>query len=317
MTSTIIVTGASGFIGSHLVDQLLAKGYDVIGIDNMRTGKKENLSNVRNNDRFRLLIADIRDDDLAIQISDDVDAIYHLAAISSVSTSIDDPLLVHDVNTSGTVKILELARALNAKRVVFSSSAAVYGDPEEMPIRENSTLKPLSPYAASKIAAEMYIRSYSSSYDIDSTILRYFNVYGPRQAYSEYSGVVSIFTNRALASEPINIEGEGEQTRSFVHVSDVARATILAGELNTAIGATINISGKNLISILHLANLMKENVQDCNSEIVHVAPRLGDVKDSIGSMERAQKLLSFTPLIPLERGLLETSEWYRSHQDTK
>ncbi len=317
MTATIIVTGASGFIGSHLVDQLLAKGYDVIGIDNMRTGKKENLFNVRNNDRFRLLIADIRDDDLAIQIGDNVDAIYHLAAISSVSMSIEDPLLVNDVNANGTVKILELARELNAKRVVFSSSAAVYGDPEVMPIQEDFALKPLSPYAASKIAAEMYIRSYSSSYDMDSTILRFFNVYGPRQAYSEYSGVVSIFTNHALSNKPIKIEGDGEQTRSFVHVSDVARATLLAGELNDAIGATINISGNDLISIRRLANLMKENVQGCKSEIVHVAPRLGDVKDSIGSMERAQKLLGFTPQIPLERGLQETSEWYRAHQDTK
>ncbi len=317
MTTTIVVTGAGGFIGSHLVDQLLAKGYNVIGIDNMRTGKKENLSSVRNNDRFRLLIADIRDDDLAIQIESDVDVIYHLAAISSVIMSIEDPLQVNDVNTRGTVNILELARKVNAKRVVFSSSAAVYGNPDEMPVREDFSLNPLSPYAASKIAAEMYIRSYSSSFDIDSTILRFFNVYGPRQAFSEYSGVVSIFTNQALANKPIKIEGEGEQTRSFVHVSDVARATILAGELKTAIGATINISGEELISILRLAQLMKENVQGCKSEIVHVAPRLGDVKDSIGSMERAQKLLAFTPQTPLERGLKETSEWYRAHQDTK
>ncbi len=315
--TNIVVTGASGFIASHLVDQLLLKGYNVIGIDSMRTGKKENLSDSMNNDKFQLVIADIRDDDLASHIDSDVDVIYHLAAISSVTLSIEDPRLVNDVNTRGTVNILELARESNTKRVVFSSSAAVYGDPEEMPVHEDFGFNPMSPYAASKIAAEMYIRSYSSAFDIDSTILRYFNVYGPRQAFSEYSGVVSIFTNHALANEPIKIEGDGEQTRSFVHVSDVARATLLAGELNTAIGATINISGPDLISILRLAQLMKENVQGCKSEIVHVAPRLGDVKDSIGSMERAQKLLGFTPSIPLERGLQETSEWYRTHQDTK
>lgn len=315
--TNIIVTGASGFIASHLVDQLLLKGYNVIGIDSMRTGKKENLSDAMNNDKFQLVIADIRDDDLASHIDSDVDVIYHLAAISSVTLSIEDPRLVNDVNTRGTVNILELARESNTKRVVFSSSAAVYGDPKEMPVHEDFGFNPLSPYAASKIAAEMYIRSYSSAFDIDSAILRYFNVYGPRQAFSEYSGVVSIFTNHALANEPIKIEGDGEQTRSFVHVSDVARATVLAGEVNTAIGATINISGKKMISILRLAQLMKENVQGCKSEIVHVAPRLGDVKDSIGSMERAQKLLGFTPSIPLERGLQETSEWYRAHQDTK
>ena len=313
MTTSVIVTGASGFIGSHLVDQLLAKGYNVIGIDNMRTGRKENLSEAMKSDRFRFMNADIRDDDLASKIDCEIHAIYHLAAISSVKMSIEDPLQVNDVNTRGTLNIMELAREVSAKRIVFSSSAAVYGNPEEMPVHEDSTLNPLSPYAASKIAAEMYIRSYSASYDIGSTILRYFNVYGPRQAFSEYSGVVSIFVNQALADKPLKIEGDGEQTRSFVHVSDVARATILAGEQETAIGAIVNISGTGLVSIKQIAQLIKENVQGSKSEIIHVPSRVGDVKDSIGNIERAQKLLGFTPEIPLERGLHETVEWYRTH----
>lgn len=317
MTTTMIVTGASGFIASHLVDRLLTKGYNVIGIDNMRTGRIENLSEAMKNERFQFLKADIRDDDLDSRMGGEADTIYHLAAISSVKMSNEDPLQVNDVNTRGTLNILELARKLNTKRVVFSSSAAVYGNPEEMPIHEDSCLNPLSPYAASKISAEMYIRSYSASYDIDSTILRFFNVYGPRQAYSEYSGVVSIFVNQAIGNLPLRIEGDGEQTRSFVHVSDVVRALILAGEKKAAVDATINISGTEMVSILRLAHLMKESIRDSTSEIVHVPPRIGDVKDSIGNIERAQKLLGFTPEIPLVKGLQMTAEWYWSNTETK
>jgi len=312
MTDTIIVTGASGFIGSHLVDRLLLNGHKVIGIDNMRTGKKENLSEALKNDGFHLLTADIRDTNLNSMIGEDIDTIFHLAAISSVTESIENPILVNDVNVNGTVNVLDMARKQNAKRIVFSSSAAVYGDPEEIPVREDAPLTPLSPYAASKIAGEMYIQSFSKSYGLDATILRYFNVYGPRQAYSEYTGVISIFVNQALVGNSIKIEGDGKQTRSFIHVADVSRATQLAGELKSGIGATINISGPSLISILQLAQILKENVDGCQSEIIHVEPRIGDVKDSIGNSERAQKLLGFSPEIPLERGLKETAEWYIS-----
>ncbi|MGY5879389.1 MAG: SDR family NAD(P)-dependent oxidoreductase [Candidatus Thorarchaeota archaeon] len=317
MTDTIIVTGASGFIGSHLVDQLLMKGNKVIGIDNMRTGRKENLSEATKNDRFQLLTADIRDTNLSNIIEEDIDTVFHLAAISSVKESIENPIIVNDVNVNGTVNLLEMARKRNANRIVFSSSAAIYGDPEEMPVHEDFPPNPLSPYAASKIAAEMYIRAYSKSYDMDATILRYFNVYGPRQAYSEYSGVVSIFVNQAIAGNPIKIEGEGKQTRSFIHVTDVVRATQLAGEIKTAIGATINVSGPSLVSILQLAQIMKKSIDECQSEIVHVEPRVGDVTDSIGNIGRAQKILGFSPEIPLERGLKETAEWYQSHQLTR
>jgi UDP-glucose 4-epimerase len=227
--------------------------------------------------------------------------------------SIEDPLLVNDVNVRGTINMLELARKLNAKRFVFSSSAAVYGDPEEMPVHEHCSFNPLSPYAASKVAAEMYVNAYSASYDIDSCILRYFNVYGPRQTYSEYSGVISIFINQALKDEPITIDGDGEQTRSFVHVSDVVRATILAGEQRTAIGATINVSGTELISINRISQIVKEQAKQSKSPIVHGPPRIGDVKDSIGSIEQAQKILGFTPEVPLDGGLQETIEWYRAN----
>jgi UDP-glucose 4-epimerase len=317
MTDTIIVTGAAGFIGSHLVDRLLAKGNVVIGIDNIRTGKKENLSEAMSSDRFRLLEADIRNADLSSLIGEDVDIVYHIAAISSVKESVENPMLVNDVNVNGTVNVLEMARRRNAKRFVFSSSAAIYGNPEDMPVHEDFPFNPLSPYAASKIAGEMYVHSFRESYNLDTTILRYFNVYGPRQAYSAYSGVVSIFVNQAMAGDPIKIEGDGEQTRSFLNVADVVRATQLAGELKPAVGETINISGPNLVTIKELARILKESIDGCQSEIVHVEPRIGDVRDSIGNIERAQKILGFSPEIPLERGLEETVEWYQTHLTIK
>ena len=308
MTKTAIVTGACGFIGSHLVEDLLVHGYRVIGIDNLRTGK---------NERFRLVITDILNDNLLEEIDERVNCIFHLAAISSVKMSIKDPIRVNDANVRGTVNVLELARRLKVERIIFSSSAAVYGDPKDMPVSEDVQYDPLSPYAASKIAGEMYLHSYNEAFGIDTTILRYFNVYGPRQSYSEYSGVISIFINQALANDPIMVEGDGHQTRSFIHVNDVVKATRLAGELEEARGAIINISGTDQISILELVDYIKQSVDGCGSEVVHKDARIGDVQDSIGRMERAQKILKFTPEIPLDQGLRETAMWYRTQQHSR
>jgi len=224
---------------------------------------------------------------------------------------------VNDTNVTGTINVLEMARKLEIKRFVFSSSAAIYGNPEKMPIYEDAPCNPLSPYAASKIAGELYIHSYNEVYGIDGTILRYFNVYGPRQAYSEYSGVISIFANQAIKNEPITIEGSGEQTRSFIYVEDIAKATLTAGERDGASEMTINLSGTESISISKLAHFIRENVEDSHSEIVNIEPRPGDVKDSIGSMERADKILQFYPEVQLEEGLRKTIDWYKTHQSSK
>jgi UDP-glucose 4-epimerase len=325
-TTTAIVTGVAGFIGSALAEFLLSRDCGVLGIDNFRTGKRENLSGVLGHSSFQLLEADISKETLRKEVADalkssnfksqSIDAVFHLAAISSVKESIENPAIVNSTNVSGTVNLLEIARKLDVKRFVFSSSAAVYGNPEKMPVYEEVPCHPLSPYAASKIAAELYIHSFNELYSIGGTILRYFNVYGPRQAYSEYGGVISIFVNQALNNEPIMIEGTGEQTRSFIYVEDVARATLAAGVEEKASNATINLSGSESISISRLAHLIKENVEGSLSEIINVNPRLGDVRDSIGSMERAHKLLQFYPEVQLEEGLRKTIDWYRAHQSS-
>ncbi|MFW9974144.1 MAG: NAD-dependent epimerase/dehydratase family protein [Candidatus Thorarchaeota archaeon] len=313
MTGSAIVTGAAGFIGSHLVDLLLAKGYSVIGIDNLRTGKMENLERARKERNFRFLKVDICNRRFPDAVHEDVDIVFHLAAISSVKLSVENPILVNDTNVHGTINALELARKCNAVRFVISSSGAVYGNPDRLPTNEDAPLDPQSPYAASKISAELYCTSYKNLYGLPTTIFRYFNVFGPRQEDSEYSGVISIFINQALRNETITIDGDGSQTRSFIYVEDVAKATYQGSQLEDSSSRILNLSGPESISILKLAHLVKDSVSDSTSDIIHREAREGDVKDSIGSMERTSHVLGFSPIVSFADGLDRTVAWYRSN----
>ena len=313
MDGKVLVTGCAGFIGSHLVERLLEEGHRVIGIDNMRTGIQSNMVSFSSHPKFSFIEADVCDPGLKSKLSSDIDLVFHLAAISSVTASIEDPIQVNRNNVAGIVNVLDIARALDVSRVVFSSSAAVYGNPEKMPIVEETPVNPLSPYAASKIAGEEYMKAFRETYGLETTILRYFNVYGPRQAYSEYSGVISIFVNHAIRSEPITVEGDGEQTRSFVYVTDVSRGTLLAGKTPQANGEVINVSGLDLMRILDVANKVKRAASSEGAKIIHGDPRIGDVRHSIGSMDKARSILGFTPEMPFETGLEHTINWFRSH----
>ena len=312
---TAVVSGAAGFVGSNLVDLLLQEGFSVIGLDNLRTGKKENLVDALENKKFNFVEVDIRSKDLLSIVRGPVEVVFHLAAISSVKFSIQNPEEVRDVNVNGTRNMLELTRQVHAKRFVFSSSAAIYGNPQSLPVREEITCKPLSPYAESKLAAEMECISYRALYGLASTIFRYFNVYGPRQETSEYSGVIPIFINQALQNNDITIDGHGSQTRSFIYVEDVTKATYLGSQLESESEHILNLSGSDSIGILELARMVKELVPDSTSTIVHRSAREGDVKDSIGSMERTSDVLGFSPTVPFKTGLDRTVSWYRLHQD--
>ncbi|MFW9863858.1 MAG: GDP-mannose 4,6-dehydratase [Candidatus Thorarchaeota archaeon] len=316
MVEMALVTGCAGFVGSNLVDHLLDIGYSVIGIDNFSTGLETNIESALMNPRFKLITASIMDDDVASQLDFEIDVIYHLAAISSVKQSVEEPLLVHNINATGTLKMLDLARLNRARRIVFSSSAAVYGMPGKMPVSEKSPVEPLSPYGASKLAAEMYLRAFHSTYGIETVILRCFNIYGPRQAFSPYSGVVSIFINNAIQNMPIIVDGDGLQTRSLIHIDDVVEITRLAGESYRAVGQTLNVAGGDIISILDLANRILALVPESESSIVHGPARQGDIKESIGSGERAKEILDFTPSVTLDDGLERTVDWYRNYLST-
>lgn len=308
---TVLVTGCAGFIGSHLVDLLLETGASVTGIDNFRTGKRNNISHALENPRFKLLEMDVCDKGLLQKVTESFHTIFHLAAVSSVKLSLEEPTLVHRNNVDGTLNVLELARTRDARRLVLSSSAAVYGNPARLPVDENAVVSPQSPYAASKIAAEEYLTAYSNSYGIEHVTLRYFNVYGPRQTCSEYSGVLSIFINQALSNRPITVDGDGKQTRNFIYVDDVARATHLASEANKARGETINISGSEAISVLQVAHLVIATIESTSSQIVHLPQRKGDPRDSIGSMIKARRLLGFVPQVSFGEGLKRTVEWHQ------
>ncbi|RLI49491.1 MAG: hypothetical protein DRO73_06245 [Candidatus Thorarchaeota archaeon] len=311
MTKTILVTGAAGFIGSHLVDHLLAQGHSVVGVDNLRTGREENLRGAMAHEEFTFLQADICDHDLVSRLPK-LDIVYHLAAISSVKLSVEDPLAVNETNVTGTVNILRAARELGVQRVVFSSSAAVYGQPEISPITEDAPIQALSPYGASKIAAEQYMHSFRNTYGMETVILRYFNVYGPRQAYSEYSGVVSVFINRALRGDRLIVDGDGLQTRSLIYVDDVVALTVQAATAPGISGEVINVCGAHEMTVLDIANAVLRMVAQTNSTITHGPPRPGDIRKSSGSLDKARELLGVTPQVDFEQGLRRTIEWYRN-----
>ncbi|MHA2041270.1 MAG: NAD-dependent epimerase/dehydratase family protein [Candidatus Thorarchaeota archaeon] len=311
MAKTALVTGSAGFIGSNLVDHLLDRGYSVIGLDNFRTGIEANLESASQNTRFQLIKGDILEENLA-DFRSSIDVIYHLAAVASVKLSIEQPLLVHHNNTTATLKVLELARINQVPRVVFSSSAAVYGKPSKLPVTEETPVHPLSPYGASKLAAEMYLHAYQHTHGIETVILRYFNIYGPRQAFSEYSGVISIFVNQALQGMPVTIDGDGKQTRSLLYIDDIVEVTRRAGESTNAVGEILNVSGAKAISVLEVAERVLALTPESKSSIVHVDPRVGDVRESIGSGDRVKEVLGFTPKVTLDEGLERTVDWYRS-----
>ncbi|WP_117595704.1 MULTISPECIES: NAD-dependent epimerase/dehydratase family protein [Haloprofundus] len=296
---TVLVTGGAGFIGSHLVDALVEEN-EVRVLDNFSSGRRENLR-----DDVTVFEGDIRDDDLVGRATSGVDLVYHTAALVSVSASVEDPVLSHSTNASATVSLLEHARAEGA-RVVLSSSAAIYGQPEEVPVPESHPKNPESPYGADKLALDTYARLYHDLYGLETVALRYFNVYGPRQTAGDYSGVISIFLEQARSNQPITVEGDGGQTRDFVHVRDVVQANLAAGTTD-AVGRAYNVGTGDTISINDLAEEIRE-AADSSSEITHVDARPGDVRDSRADISRIRDALDFEPTVTLADGLASLCE---------
>lgn len=308
--SKILVTGGAGFIGSHIVDRLLPAGFEVIVIDNLCTGKLENISSHQTRKDFHFIQGDIRNLDLINNTLRDVDAVFHEAALVGVSTSVENPILTNEVNVTGTLNLLKACLDSGVKRFIYTSSAAVYGDTETLPHRESLLPKPISPYGVSKLAAESYAKVFHEVYGLETVCLRCFNVYGPRQTYGPYSGVITIFINQLLDNQSPIIQGDGEQTRDFVNIQDVVDASILALTRKSAVGEVFNIGRGVATSINQVASMLQEITGKTRLKLIHTNPRKGEIRHSYADITKARKVLRYDPKVDLEEGLTQLVKWY-------
>jgi len=311
MKSKILITGSAGFIALHLIEVLLEdENNNIIGIDNFYSGTKENIEYLRIKDKknkFKFIEADIRDFEKISYIikENKIKQIYHLAAIVSVQESIKNPILSNQVNVQGTLNILEAARLSDVKRVVFSSSAAVYGDEITLPKNENSIVQPISPYGYEKLMGEQYMRLYSDLYGLETVSLRYFNVYGERQSVtSDYSGVISIFENKFKNNEIPNIYGDGEQYRDFVYVKDVVNANIQAMNSDGLTCEKFCVGTSYKTSINDLFSIMNKKYAK-NYKANYLDGRDGDILESVCDNSKLKKVLKIEQMKKFEEGILK------------
>lgn len=297
-----MVTGGAGFVGSHIVDRL-APDNNVIVLDNLFSGLMSNLE--KSKERIEFVKGDVLDKALINDIVGGVDYIFHLAAHVGNIRSITDPYLDMEVNIKGTINLLEACRNSKVKRLIYSSSAAIFGEAKYLPIDEDHPLHPESPYAVSKMTAEKYCFAYYKVHGVPTTSIRYFNIYGPRQDTSEYANAISIFLGKFVKGEPITIFGDGEQTRDFVFIGDIVEANILAATRSAATGEIFNIATGQNTSINRLVEIIKQ-VSRKASPVTYAAARAGEVRHSQANAEKAAKLLGFRPQTGLEDGLLAT-----------
>ncbi|HEX9331254.1 MAG TPA: SDR family NAD(P)-dependent oxidoreductase [Anaerolineales bacterium] len=309
-----LVTGGAGFIGSHIVHTLLEKGESVRVLDNFSTGKRENLEALTrqfNGNQFEVLEGDLRDASRVEEAVRGVEIIFHEAAFVSVPQSMDEPQTCFDVNITGTSRLFDAARAAGVRRAVVASSAAVYGESDALPLREETPLQPLSPYAVSKRVDEMYAELFTSSFGFEVVALRYFNVYGPRQRPdSMYAAAVPIFARWLLDGKPVTVFGDGGQTRDLINVRDVVRANLIASEHRNAAGKIFNICTGVETRILDLLDVMYELLPNAPSH-QFAAPRAGDIYRSVGSPQKAVDVMRFRAQVSLVDGLKETIDSMR------
>lgn len=320
-----LVTGGAGFIGSNIVTRLIEMGESVRVLDNFSTGKKENLAHLDGNQRLRVIQGDIRDMEIVKKAVSGCDFVLHQAAIPSVQRSIEDPIQSTEVNISGTINVLIACRDEKVKRVVFASSSSVYGDQDVeksndskgtnstgglSPKREDLKPNPISPYGITKLTGEHYCRVFHQIYGLETVVLRYFNVFGPRQdPRSEYAAVVPRFIMAMLEGRPPVIYGDGEQRRDFTYVDNVVQANLRACHAKGIAGMIINIGCGRSYSINELAERLKE-LKNTSIEPVHDLPRKGDVRFSQADITLAKELLNYSPDVDFSEGLRRSLEWF-------
>lgn len=311
--SNILVTGGAGFIGSHLVNKLIDKGYEVTVLDNLDSGHLQNFTHHQGKENFHFKKGDIRNYNLVRTTMKDIDAVFHEAAIASVILSVKNPLLVNDVNVTGTLNLLKSASDIGINRFIYASSASVYGQSSSALKREDMIPNPTSPYGISKLAAEYYVRLWHELYGLETVSLRYFNVYGPRQRFDihcAYGGAITIFTNRLLKDMPPIIYGDGKQTRDFVYIDDVIRASILALESEEAAGDVFNIATGNNISVNEVAETLKDILNKKELKNIYDDPQPADIRHSYADIDKAKRLLGYNPHFDIEQGLTKLIKWY-------
>ena len=307
-----LVTGGAGFIGSHIVEALLRRGDQVRVLDNFSTGNPDNLKDVRED--IEVIEGDLRKSSDVQDAVKGMDTIFHLAAFVSVPQSMEDPGACFDTNVNGTIQLFKLAEEAGVNRIVIASSAAVYGENPALPLNENATTDPLSPYAASKRVGEIYTKVYTALLTLDVVALRYFNVYGPRQnPNSDYAAVIPIFIKKMIDEEDPVIFGDGLQSRDFVYIDDVVRANLLAAESSQASGQIINICSGIEINLLQLIDSLSGFF---NREVqpVYEKKRPGDIYRSSGDPTLAGNVLNFKPEVNLDTGLLKTVSWTKGNR---
>lgn len=304
-----LVTGGSGFIGSHVVDELLRRGERVRVLDNLLTGRKENLDRVR--DRIEIFELDIRDLDKIRPAFEGVDYVVHLAALPSVPRSVADPVTANAINIDGTLNVLVAARDAKARRLVFAASAAAYGDGPEMPRVETQTPRPLSPYGLGKLAGEYYCQLFTRLYGFEAVALRYFNIFGPRQnPYSPYTGVLTLFISAFLRGNVPTVFGDGEQSRDFTYVANCVAATLLALTAPDAAGKVINVGTGVQFTLNQTVKLLKE-ITGSSVTPQYGPARAGDVRESLADISLARRILGYAPAVSYPEGLAQTVAWYR------
>jgi nucleoside-diphosphate-sugar epimerase len=309
----VLVTGGAGFIGSHITDKLLQQDIEVTILDNFDTGKIENLEANKENKNLKIIRGDIRNTELIKNALNDIDAIFHEAAIASVNLSVQNPIASNDVNVTGTVNLLKAAVDSGAKRFIFASSAAVYGDSDSPIKTEDTPLNPRSPYGTTKLAGESYLKVFYMAYGLETVSLRYFNVYGPRQRFdtnSAYGGAITIFINRLIKNLPPIINGDGEQTRDFVYIEDIVNANMLALTAKNAIGQVFNVGTGQNVSVNKTAELIKKLLKKESIQNVYGPAKLTDIKHGYADINKAKKILDFQPKYPISSGLPNLIDWY-------
>jgi UDP-glucose 4-epimerase len=306
------VTGGAGFIGSHLVEALLEQGWQVRVLDNLSTGKRDNLAPMR--ERVDFLEGSILDANAVQRAVEHCEVVFHMAALPSVARSVEAPLESHEACATGTVKVLNAARRLGVRRVVYAASSSAYGDIPGAVRVETEPLSPMSPYAAAKLAGEFYCRCFTTVYQLETARLRFFNIFGPRQdASSPYSGVIALFLTAMSEGRVPRIDGDGLQSRDFTYVANAVQAVVKAADAPAAVGNVYNIGTGGSTTVLdlvkHLNQLLRKNIQPTFG-----LPRPGDVRHSQADITLARRDLGYNPSVPFQEGLRRTLDWYRTRQ---